>query len=163
MIGTTREGGVSMSSFSRNGWSGFASIKRCLIALEGLTLEILAELSRHRVSAAGRRPPAWLHRAKELFHDRFTKSLSLDEIAQAVGVHLTHLARVFRQHYHCTLGDYLRGLRIERARQELSASDAPLIEIATTAGYCDQSHFSTAFRRHTGVTPGEYRRIFRPR
>jgi AraC family transcriptional regulator len=133
------------------------------LAMEGLTLEILAEISRHPASAAERRPPGWLRRAKDLLHDRFTESLSLDEIAAAVGVHPTHLARVFRQHFRCTIGGYLRGLRIEQARHELSASDTPLIEIATTVGYCDQSHFSTAFKRHTGMTPSEYRRIFRPR
>jgi AraC family transcriptional regulator len=133
------------------------------LAMEGLTLEILAEISRHPVSAAERRPPGWLRRAKELLHDRFTESLSLDDIAEAVGVHPTHLARVFRRHHHCTIGDYLRSLRIERARHALSTSDTPLIEIAGTAGYSDQSHFSTAFKRHTGITPSEYRRIFRPR
>jgi AraC family transcriptional regulator len=133
------------------------------LAMEGLTLEILAEASRHPTSTAERKAPGWLRRAREVLHDRFTESLSLDEIASAVGVHPTHLARVFRRHHHCTIGDYLRGLRIEWARHELSASDAPLIEIAATAGYCDQSHFSTAFKRHTGMTPSEYRRIFRPR
>jgi AraC family transcriptional regulator len=133
------------------------------LALEGLTLEILAEVSRHCVGVPERRPPAWLRRARDLLHDRFTESLSLDDIAQAVGVHPAHLARVFRRHYHRTIGDYLRGLRIDRARHELSATEAPLIEIAATAGYCDQSHFSTAFRRHTGMTPSEYRRIFRSR
>jgi AraC family transcriptional regulator len=133
------------------------------LALEGLTLEILTELSRHPMSAADRRPPAWLRQARDLLHDRFTECLSLGEIAEAVGVHPTHLARVFRQHYRCTIGDYLRGLRIEQACHELSASDTPLIEIAAGAGYCDQSHFSTAFRRHTGMTPSEYRRNFRPR
>jgi AraC family transcriptional regulator len=133
------------------------------LAMEGLTLEILAELSRRPASAAERRPPGWLRRAKELLHDRFTESLSLDEIAAAAGVHPTHLARVFRRHYHCTIGDYLRGLRIDQARHELATSDTPLIEIAIRAGYCDQSHFSTAFQRHVGMTPTEYRRIFRPR
>jgi AraC family transcriptional regulator len=133
------------------------------LALEGLTLEILAEASRQPLSAAERRPPGWLRRAKDLLHDRFTENLSLDDIAAAAGVHPTHLARAFRRHYHCTIGDYLRGLRIEWARHELSTSDIPLIEIAVNSGYCDQSHFSTAFKRHIGMTPTEYRRIFRPR
>jgi AraC family transcriptional regulator len=132
------------------------------LALEGLTLEMLAEASRQPI-AAERKPPGWLRRARELLHDRFTESLSLDDVARAVGVHPTHLARVFRQHYRCAVGDYLRGLRIERARNELSTSDAPLVEIAVAAGFCDQSHFATAFRRHTGMTPTEYRRTFRLR
>src|SRR2546422_865916 len=63
------------------------------LALEGLTLEILAEVSRHPVSAAERRPPGWLRRVKELLHDRFTEGPSLDDIARTVGVHPTHLDR----------------------------------------------------------------------
>jgi AraC family transcriptional regulator len=133
------------------------------LAMEGLTLEILAELSRQPERAGERKPPLWLRRVRELLYDQFSESLSLDEIAGVAGVHPTHLARVFRRHYHCTVGDYLRGLRIDRARHELSASDTPLIEIAANAGYCDQSHFSTAFRRHTGMTPSEDRCLFRPR
>jgi AraC family transcriptional regulator len=133
------------------------------LALEGLTLEVLAEASRRPLSAAERQPPAWLRRARELLHDRFTEDLSLDEIAAAAGVHPTHLARVFRQQYHCTIGEYLRGLRIDWARHQLSASETPLVEIAIHAGYSDQSHFSTAFRRHVGMCPTEYRRIFRTR
>jgi AraC family transcriptional regulator len=133
------------------------------LAMEGLLLEILAEASRDPGSAAGRKPPAWLHCAREMLHDRFADSLSLDDVAAAAGVHPTHLARVFRRHYRCTVGDYLRRLRIQWACHELAAGDTPLSEIAATAGFCDQSHFSTAFKRHTGNTPTGYRRIFRPR
>jgi AraC family transcriptional regulator len=131
--------------------------------MEGLILEILAEASRHPGSAAGRKPPAWLRSAREMLHDRFTESLSLDDMAAASGVHPTHLARMFRRHHQCSVGDYLRRLRIEWACHALAATDTPLSEIAAAAGFCDQSHFSTAFKRHTGSTPSEYRRIFRPR
>ena len=50
----------------------------------------------------------------------------------------------------CTVGEYLRRLRIERAAEQLSRGDAPLAEIALTAGFADQSHFSNVFRRRTG-------------
>src|SRR5262249_801577 len=93
------------------------------LSMAGLILEILAEASRHSTRAAGRKPPGWLRSARELLHVRFMESLSLDEIAAAVGVHPTHLARVFRQHHRCTVGDYLRGLRIEWACRELAATD----------------------------------------
>jgi AraC family transcriptional regulator len=98
-----------------------------------------------------------------MLQDQFAENLSLQEIACAVGVHPAHLARSFRQHFHCTVGDYLRNLRIEQSRHVLATSDTPLSEIALDMGYSDQSHFTTAFKRHTGISPGQYRKLFSQR
>jgi len=134
-----------------------------LLAMEGLALEILAETSRNRVPSSERKPPRWLHRARELLHARFTENFSLGEIGSEVGVHRVHVARVFRRHFGCTLGDYLRKLRIESACRQLATSDLPLIEIALSAGFADQSHFTKTFRRLRQMTPGAFRQNFRSR
>jgi len=52
-----------------------------LLAMEGLALEILAEISRHRLHSPERTPPRWLLQARDLLHARFTENLYLDEIA----------------------------------------------------------------------------------
>jgi AraC family transcriptional regulator len=127
------------------------------LAMEGLALEILAEASRGPLGAPERRPPAWLHEARDLLHGRYSESLSLDHIASAVGVHPAHLARVFRQQYRCTVGDYIRQLRVEFACRRLSRSEGSLVEIALAAGFADQSHFSKTFKRLIGMTPAEFR------
>jgi len=130
------------------------------LAIEGLMLALLAEASRpHAALAAGTTPP-WLRQARELLHDEFAQSPSLDTIARAVGVHPAHLAREFHRHYRRTVGEYLRDLRLDCARRELTTSNAPLVEIAASAGFFDQSHFSRVFKRHTGLTPTEFRRHF---
>jgi AraC family transcriptional regulator len=133
------------------------------LAMEGLVLEIMAEVSRYRVPAAERPHPAWLCRARAMLHDRFAEKLSLGEIAAAVDVHPVHLARVFRRQLGCTLGDYIRQLRVEFASRQLASSDSPLVEIALSAGFPDQSHFTKTFRLQTGITPGEFRRQVRAR
>jgi AraC family transcriptional regulator len=130
------------------------------LAIEGLTLALLAEAFRRRAGLAERTPPRWLRQARELLHDEFAQSLSLDAIAHAVGVHPAHLAREFHRHYRRTIGEYLRDLRLEHVRRELATSNAPLAEVAASAGFFDQSHFSRVFKRHTGLTPTEFRRIF---
>jgi AraC family transcriptional regulator len=133
------------------------------LAMEGLTLELLAESSRQDPIATDRDPPPWLHRVRGLLHDRFTEGLPLDVVAAEGGVHPTHLARNFRRHYGCTVGDYVRRLRVEDACRRLATSDAPLVAIALDAGFADQSHFAKTFKRQTGMTPAEYRRSVRPR
>lgn len=133
------------------------------LAIEGLMLELLAKACRQHRPISERRLPLWLRQAKAILHDQFSESLTLEGVAQVVGVHPVHLAREFRRQYHCTVGRYLRNLRIERSRHELITSDTPLADIAFAAGYSDQSHFTTAFKRQTGLTPAEYRKIFRAR
>ena len=130
------------------------------LAMEGIALELLAGIYRHSLSRTAK-PPRWLRSVCELLHDRFGENLALGDIAETVGVHPAHLARTFRRCYGRTIGDYVRNLRTERARQELRASDRPLAELALALGYADQSHFATSFKRQTGMTPGAFRNAFR--
>lgn len=102
-------------------------------------------------------PPSWLTQARELLHGRFNDSLNLVEIANTVGVHPTHLARTFKKHYRTTMGEYVRRLRLDWATRQLSETEDSIAEIASSAGFYDQSHFSHLFKLHTGFTPAEFR------
>ena len=126
------------------------------LVLEGLLLQLLGEIL--RLPNENRLGPRWLKRVTDLLHDQFTENLSLEFIADQVGIHPAHLSRTFRRHFMCTLGEYVRDLRIERAKHCLANSDASLCEIALAAGYSDQSHFSAAFKRSTGFTPRQFRK-----
>lgn len=132
------------------------------LMIESLALEIIAAAARQRTSPAEHKPPRWLEQARELVHATFTGQITLAVVAAAVGVHPVYLASQFRKHYRCTVGEYVRRLRIETACRELSKSDAPLSDIAALVGFYDQSHFTNAFKRHTGMTPAQYRAAFRP-
>jgi len=131
------------------------------LAIEGLMLEMVADLSRRSNLFSERKPPSWLGTVKEILHARFCESLSLAEIAGTVEVHPVHLARAFRKFYGCTLGEYLRSLRIEFCCRKLSTSDMPLAQIALEAGFSSQSHFSRLFKRHVGMTSTEFRSLYR--
>jgi len=127
------------------------------LILEGLVLTILGEASRRPSAPFPQKPPAWLLQVKEMLHARFAEPLTLSEIAQSVGVHPVYLAQMFHKYFKCTVGAYLRQLRLEFARRELATSDAPLCQIALAAGFSDQSHFTRTFKRYVGVTPAQYR------
>ena len=126
------------------------------VIIEGLMLEMLGHASRSLVKRPVR-APRWLIQARDLLHGRFNDSLNLVEIADAVGVHPTHLARTFKRYYRTTVGEYLRGLRLDWAMRQLSESEDSIADIALAAGFYDQSHFSNLFKQHTGFTPAEFR------
>jgi AraC family transcriptional regulator len=129
------------------------------LAIESLALGLLAEASR-RVAAADRPAPLWLQVAIAMIEQQFQDRLPLAAVARRAGVHPVHLARTFRRVYQTTFASYVRQVRIDFARRQL-AGPAPLSEIASAAGFCDQSHFSRCFKQHTGLTPAEYRATFR--
>lgn len=72
----------------------------------------------------------------------------------AAGVHPVHLCREFRRHYRVTIGDFLRSLRIDRARTLLINTRDPICDIALACGFADQSHFSTTFKTPRGHDTG---------
>jgi AraC family transcriptional regulator len=127
------------------------------LVVEGLTLELFAEGARQGPRPVERTPPRWLRQVRDLLHEGFRRRLTLDGLAGSVGVHPAHLARVFRQLQGCTVGDYVRRLRIEYACHCLRTSDIALATIALAAGFSDQSHFSRVFKRQTGLSPAVFR------
>jgi AraC family transcriptional regulator len=121
------------------------------LAIEALALEMVV------ATARGARPaPRWIARVRDALDDA-TDTPSLASLATEAGVHAAHLARTFRRAYGCSIGDYARRQRIQRACT-LLATDASLAEIATSLGFADQSHFTRAFKQVMRVTPARYRR-----
>jgi AraC family transcriptional regulator len=128
------------------------------LAAEGFALELLAATTREaRPERSPRRPPVWLRSAEELLRARLADRIGLGELAEAVGVHPTYLARAFHAHYGLSVGEYGRRLRLAWAAAELAGGEMPLAEIAASAGFADQSHFTRVFRRQVGTTPARYR------
>ena len=127
------------------------------VIVEGLMLEMLGHASRS-LTKSPVHAPRWMMQTRELLQGRFNDSLNLADIANAVGVHPTHLARTFKKYYRTTVGEYLRGRRLDWATRQLSESEDSIAEIASAAGFYDQSHFSHLFKQHTGFTPAEFRK-----
>ena len=136
-----------------------------VLAIESLALDIIVTSARRRSRRApyAGSPPVWLKRAEELIRAYFTERLTLNDISAVTNRHPVHIAREFRGYYGCTIGDYVRRLRIENALRRLTESDEPLVAIALACGFSGQAHFSTVLKRATGLSPKEYRETFRAR
>jgi AraC family transcriptional regulator len=100
---------------------------------------------------------ARLRRIKELVHAKLEDDLSLDEMAQSVGLSTAHFARMFRKSTGATPHQFVLRLRLERAKAMLRAPDARVLDVAVACGFKTQQHFAQVFRDACGVSPTEYR------
>jgi AraC family transcriptional regulator len=121
---------------------------------EADVLDLLAIVMRSR---AERGVPAWMKRIREAIDRDFRSPWSLTAFAREAGVHPVHLARTFRRLQGCTLGEYVRHLRLEWARRQLAGTSRPIADVALSCGFADQSHFTRAFRAGYDMTPAAYR------
>lgn len=102
-----------------------------------------------------------IRRARIFLRENLHLPLTLAEIAAEASMSRYHFVRVFRLQTGETPLRYLTRIRIERAQDELQRSSATISEIASRCGFASSAHFSTAFRRETGCTPSNYRRLHR--
>jgi AraC family transcriptional regulator len=100
---------------------------------------------------------ARLRRIKELVHAKMEDDLSLDEMAQSVGLSTAHFARMFRKSTGKTPHQFVLRQRLERAKAMLRAPDARVLDVAIACGFKTQQHFAQVFRDVWGVSPTEYR------
>lgn len=90
----------------------------------------------------------------------YAEPVSLDELAKAADMNKFVLLRAFTRERGITPYQYLLTVRINKAKELLERGAQP-IEAAMSSGFTDQSHFTNAFKRFIGLTPGQYREIFR--
>jgi AraC family transcriptional regulator len=106
--------------------------------------------------ATGGLGPARERRVREYIEADLERDLSIQSLADVVGLSPQHFAVLFRESTGFTPHQYVNHRRITRA-QELLKSDVSLIEISMRCGFSGQSQFITTFRKLVGMTPGRFR------
>lgn len=130
----------------------------CPLSVACLAAELVAEMRKQ--TAGDERAPRWLEEVRDYLHDLQDETPSLAAIARTVGRHRSQVARAFRRRYGCTLGQYVRRLRIRRAAALLAGTREPLSRIALETGFADQSHLGRTFKRQMGISPARFRSMF---
>ncbi len=128
------------------------------IAIPALVWQALSTIL-PRPPKAGVRQPRWVNQIKELLHDGGEEKRSLKNLSHALQIHPVHLSRGFPKYFNCTLGDYLRKIKLEKALALLADPNLSLTEIAFACGFADQSHFIRCFKACHGLRPSLYRRL----
>jgi AraC-like DNA-binding protein len=117
--------------------------------------ERLRQYLRRQVSPARLKDPGVASDLRDLLDSRLPTGISLDEASKLVHAHPAHLVRAFSREYGMPPHRYLTGRRVDLARRYL-LEGRPAAEVATLAGFYDQSHLTRHFRRMLGVTPSSF-------
>jgi AraC family transcriptional regulator len=98
-----------------------------------------------------------LQRVRDYVEAHLDEDLSLTMLADIACLSPYHFSRSFKQATGVGPQRYVIQRRVERAKRLMRQTHQPLALIALEAGFADQSHFTIAFRREIGVTPGAFR------
>lgn len=128
------------------------------LSIQGLLLQTLTGIQ-HSQENALKDKPSWVNQVGDLLHDQCTESISLTQLAQAVGIHPVHLSRDFSRYFHCSFGEYIRKIKIEKSLPLISNLKHALTDIAFECGFADQSHFIRCFKDIMGISPLAYRKM----
>lgn len=101
-----------------------------------------------------------LRRIKELVDAKLEDDLSLDEMAQSIGLSTAHFARMFRKSTGETAHQFVRRQRIARAKSMLRDRATRILDVAVACGFKTQQHFAQVFRDTCGISPTAYRREY---
>lgn len=93
--------------------------------------------------------------------DHISEALSIEDIADAVGVSRRTFARAFARHAHVTPSVFVDQVRIDVARKLLEETDVPLKTVAFRCGFRNATQMRMVFARQLGATPRQYRERFR--
>lgn len=103
-----------------------------------------------------------ISQAVDFIDANIDQSLELHLLAKVSAMSVFHFARRFKEAVGLSPHRYVMNRRVHRACQMLQCGRVRLADLALTCGFSSQAHFTTAFRREFGVTPGEYRRTAVP-
>ncbi len=98
--------------------------------------------------------------AQERMEDSFDQSMSLDALAEDLGISSRHFKRRFKNATGDSPLTYLQRVRIEAAKQKLETTRENITEITWQVGYEDSNSFRRLFKKFTGLSPREYRERF---
>ena len=97
-----------------------------------------------------------VRRVRQYLETHFDEPIRLDALAEFAAFSPYYLNRIFQAEVGIPPYEYLVKIRLKHAQEMLSGGHS-IAEAAHHSGFADQSHFTRFFKRHVGVTPGEYR------
>lgn len=98
-----------------------------------------------------------INKAIQVMHDEISSQVHANDVAKRVNMSRSYFSQAFKDLVGMTFNEYLRHIRVEKAKQYLVQTKKTIQWIAENTGYADEKYFSRVFREKTGMLPSEYR------
>lgn len=89
--------------------------------------------------------------------EHYTEELSMQDVARAMNYSDAYFCKLFKQCFKVNFSAWLNEFRVEKAKEQLTATRLSVREVSLACGYADANYFARVFKRVTGMTPSEYR------
>ena len=123
------------------------------------TFVIVYHLLKERITNELAQNPI-VKKAKAYIIEHFNKNeLDLIVVANNIGCNPSYLSRLMKEEIGLSFKEFLKSLRIQKAIELMKDPEETINDVAEKVGYSNQHYFSTAFKRITGMSPSEYRKI----
>ena len=96
-----------------------------------------------------------ISKAREVLIEHIGEPITIKELSRKVAMNECYLKKGFKEMFGTTIFDFYQGQRMEHARYLLYEKGLSVTEVSLMLGYSSISHFSTAFKKHTGLKPCE--------
>lgn len=128
---------------------------RAIDVVSEMLVSAIAEHDEH--TGLGRIERRNLEAALAFIDERLERIQSIEDIAGHAGISVSSLQRLFRKGKQCSVFDYVRKCRMQKALSALESSSISIGQAAHIAGYSSPANFATAFRKMFGVVPSQVR------
>ena len=133
------------------------------IDLKTLLIQLLVFIARNtefkcKNELMDKRTESIQNAAKYIF-ENYGKDISLQEAADIAGIRDTYFSRLFQEITGYGFKEYLLNIRIQHAQEMLRAGKLKITQIALACGFSDGNYFGDIFKKRTGLSPREFRRL----
>jgi len=143
----------------KDSFNQFINCLQLLYELSGTSYRILASSS--FAHAPRDRESKRVLKVKEYINEHFAEPLTLEMMADLVGMSPSSFSRFFRQHTDRTFTGYLIDIRLGQAARELVDTSQNISEICYQCGFNNLSNFNRIFKAKRGMSPREFRQIYK--
>lgn len=98
--------------------------------------------------------------ARKYINEHYASAVTLEEVSAIIGFNATYFSTLFKKETGMNFLEYVTAARIKAAKQLLSDSRKSILDISHEVGYNDFKHFTKQFKKVTGLTPSEYRKLY---
>ncbi|PBJ11484.1 AraC family transcriptional regulator [Flavobacterium sp. ACN6] len=103
--------------------------------------------------------PFWVKSLNELLNDCWNENPNLQDLAQVLNLNPITISKHFPKYFGCTLGEYMRRIKVNRSLSLIQSQESNLTEISFQCGFADQSHFIRTFKNQTGFLPKQFQKL----